>query len=91
MFSKFRELLEKFDDEKFFTPVGRQEKIRALRRARLFQILLVFGILVFAFFFEKAGLMNIFLWLSTLYMISFGVIDCQIKMLILYDKTQPKE
>jgi len=95
MLSRFRELLNKFDDEKFLVdiskPAGRNKKIIQLRRARSVQFLsfifLLFTMIPVAHLFPKGDLGMMF-GLVLLCLISFGATDSQIKMLLLSNKSQ---
>lgn len=93
MFSKLSEFLNKLDDEKFSadisTPERRNEKIAKLRSARSIQLLLniflIAMLLLLTYLFPKGDL-SILFWLSALCVISLGMIDSQIKMLLLQKK-----
>ena len=97
MFSKFRESLDKLDDERFLadaaTPESRKQKIAKLRRARSLQMLvLIFmgSCIIFMICIYPAGDLSMVFILTLFPVISLLAADFQIKMLLLFEQTQPK-
>ncbi len=99
MFSKFREWLDKFDDERFLadvaTPESCKAKIAKLKRVRSLQLLvLIFmgcWIILVICLYPVGNLLSItFILVEALFSaISVLAADSQIKMLLLFEQTQP--
>lgn len=104
MFSRFTEFLEKFDDDEFLfdasTPQGRKKRITKFRRARLLWFFALFFMPVVMLLISKIFPWIIHMDIGfTMFMVVFfanflacGIgsifFDIQIKMLLLYEKTQ---